>query len=59
MQYQQPARVVEERVIESRPSVSYSNFRADSYRDNGNMYATNPVMVQEETVLTRPGYRGF
>lgn len=51
--------VVEERVVESRPSVTYSNFRADSYVDNGNMYATNPVVVQEETMLRRPGYRAF
>lgn len=51
--------VVEERVMESRPSVTYSNYQADSYRDNGNIYATNPVMVQEETVLRQPGYRAF
>lgn len=56
---QQPARVVEERIVESRPSVTYSNFRADSYVDNGNIYATNPVVVQENTVLRQPAYRAF
>jgi hypothetical protein len=49
--------VVEEQFVESRPaSVTYSNFRADEYKDNGNVYSNNSVIVENEVIPSRTSY---
>lgn len=62
--------VREEQFVQNRPeSVTYSNFRADEYKDNGNIYSNNSVVVEnrvrqpvstvEERVIQRSSYNPY
>lgn len=55
----------EERFVDNgRPAkkVSYSNFRADEYRDNGNVYVSNPkkaVVVEERVSVMKNSFNPY
>lgn len=55
----------EERFVDNgRPAkqVTYSNFRADEYRDNGNVYASNPkkeVVVEERVSVMKNSFNPY
>lgn len=61
------AQVREETIVEKAPArVNYSNFRADEYRDNGNVYASNASnvgrgesIVEERVSVRKNGFNPY